>query len=132
MNRRLASLSVLGLLCACADRGTIDGRWAAPIATETWSALGLQAGEAMGSDVAGGGDLSGDGLADVVITSGLWDAGGAVDAGRALVFLGDATGLTPSAWLPIELQQPSAGMQRAVPVGDIHGDGYGELLVTSA
>lgn len=89
---------------------------------------GENPGEALGTSMSDAGDLDGDGHADLAV--GAWQYGGeAVSGGRIYVYSG-ATGelaYTITGKVPGEtLGFDSTGM------GDVNGDGIGDLLVTSA
>jgi hypothetical protein len=90
-----------------------------------WVATG-QAGDRLGNDVAGIGDVNGDGFADVAVGA----PGDAFTAsGRASVYLGSAAGL-PSAPQWSQTSQLGSAYGAAVgPAGDVNGDGYDDLLV---
>lgn len=83
----------------------------------------------LGSAVAGGGDVNGDGLDDVLIGAPFNDAEGD-DAGAAYLALGPATtGMNqPDARLVGEEIGDRAGTSLAV-VGDVDGDGYDDVVV---
>jgi hypothetical protein len=94
---------------------------------------GVTAADYVGSAVAGGGDLDGDGYDDVVIGSSGFDATHAATVvGRAYVFYGpiDATATlaTADATLTGDQKDEGAGGHLAV-VGDTDGDGMADLLV---
>ena len=76
-----------------------------------------------GTSVAAGGDLNGDGFADVAIAS---IAGG----GRVYLYPGSATGLGR---VPVVLRAPVPGGIFAFPAGagDVDGDGFSDLVVAS-
>jgi len=81
-----------------------------------------------GESVAGGGDLDGDGLADIVVAASLGGPGGLRT--RHYIYLGARTGpAAPAAHLDttpgeMTLAQPSAGF-----AGDLDGDGFADLYL---
>ena len=84
-----------------------------------------------GYGLAGGGDVDGDGLDDVVVGAPYHDDGG-LDAGAAYLIYGPATGSTSLADAPAKLlgarEGDSAGNAVAV-ASDVDGDGRAELLL---
>ncbi|TAH39390.1 MAG: hypothetical protein EYC70_00995 [Planctomycetota bacterium] len=81
--------------------------------------------EAFGSSIANAGDLSGDGLAELLIGAPLNDSGGS-DSGRVYIFAG-TTGV-----LLARLNGPAAGERFGASVaglGDITGDGLADFVV---
>ena len=95
---------------------------------------GESSGDESGVDVSGGGDINGDGLDDLVVTS--IEAG--ATAGRAWVVFGKADGMT------VDLADVSAGVGgfpiegesavdpaaiSAAIVGDVNGDGLADVLI---
>jgi hypothetical protein len=80
------------------------------------------AGQAIGATVAGVGDVNGDGYGDVIV-------GGdpeALGAGGCYLYFGSATGLDP---MPVPLSPTSGNV--ATGAGDLNGDGYADVAVTS-
>jgi len=102
-----------------------------PIVTAVdWSIDGDQAGALYGSAVATAGDVNGDGLSDVVVGAPDYDSGGA-DAGMAFVYLSDPqNGLaTTPAWTATPGIAGGHFGAAVAGVGDVNGDGYGDLLI---
>ena len=86
-----------------------------------------------GWDVAGAGDVNGDGYADVIVGAYLYDAG-ETDEGAAFVFHGGASGVADggpgTADAQLESDQDSAQFGWSVaPAGDVDADGYGDVVV---
>lgn len=97
-------------------------------ATRLW---GLQFGAAYGQAVAGAGDVNGDGYADVVVGSPLWDSpSGSTDTGRAQIFPGSGGGVGTS---PIWEDRGNAMFAQfgavAATAGDVNGDGLSDVVV---
>ena len=102
---------------------------ATSLADADWAFLGTTGGYELGVSVAGGGDLDGDGLDDMVM-GGLGDG----NQGFVHVVLGSASG---SGIVPIgmanytlagEAEGDNAGISSSL-VGDVDGDGLADLLI---
>lgn len=97
-------------------------------ATAAWSTNG-QAVSSFGASVASAGDVNGDGFSDVVIGASEHD-NGATDEGRAVVFLGFASGLGPGTSWSVSGTQASALLGSSVAsAGDVNADGYSDVIV---
>ena len=90
-----------------------------------------QAGASFGSNVAGAGDVNGDGYSDVIIGADFYDDAPNFNEGRCFVYHGSATGLstTPNS-------TPDDGNQGAIffgcsvaSAGDVNGDGYSDVII---
>jgi hypothetical protein len=98
-------------------------------ASAAWSRSGGQASARFGTSVSSARDVNGDGYDDVIVGAPLHD-NVQVDEGRALVYLGSASGLGASAAWSVEADQDGAQMGNAVAgAGDVNGDGYGDIVV---
>lgn len=90
---------------------------------------GAAADDWFGHSVGGGGDVNGDGFADVVVGAWLADTP-AANAGRAYVYLGGPNGLDGTA--DGTLSGAAAGDNLGVSVasaGDVNGDGFSDVVV---
>ncbi len=94
-----------------------------------WTFDGAQADANLGLAVGPAGDVNGDGYDDIVVGAPFYDAGELTDAGRALVFCGSATGLSPSASWTVDGTQAgeSVGGYQVATVGDVNKDGYDDV-----
>ncbi len=88
-----------------------------------------------GGSAASAGDVNGDGFADVIIGSEVWDAGSEFAEGAALLFLGGPNGPTGSnpsnAHAIIEMNQAGATVNDVSSAGDVNGDGFADVIVGS-
>jgi len=96
-----------------------------------WSAEGNQTGSGFGFSVASAGDVNGDGHDDLIIGAPYHD-GGSVDAGRAYVYLGNASGLESAPDWVSGIDQESAWYGwRVRPAGDVNNDGFDDVIVAA-
>jgi len=94
-----------------------------------WTSESNQLGARYGYAVAGAGDVTGDGYADVLVGSYRYD-NRQFDEGRVSLFLGSATGLADNAAFTAESDQAGAEFGTSVAAaGDVNGDGYGDIVV---
>jgi hypothetical protein len=94
-----------------------------------WTVEFDQAGAVVGSVVASAGDVNGDGYDDVVVGA-MGYGNGEPDEGKVFVFLGNASGLAPTAAWTAESDQAEASFGNSVAsAGDVNGDGYGDVVV---
>jgi hypothetical protein len=83
----------------------------------------------MGSDVAGAGDVNGDGYGDIIVAADLTNN----STGAAYVYLGSSSGVVTSK--SIALAGMAAGDAFGVSVAcadDVNGDGYADVIVSAA
>jgi hypothetical protein len=107
-----------------AFHGSASGLGVTPAVTLT----GENDWESFGWSAASAGDLNGDGYADVIV--GAYGSPAIASQGRACVYHGSATGLTPTPALT--LTGESLGDWFGLPVagaGDVNGDGYADAVV---
>jgi hypothetical protein len=90
---------------------------------------GDQGGAQFGYSVDGGGDINGDGYADIIVGAPYYDIGEGGE-GKVYVFQGSASGLITSTAWSAEGDQKEAFFGWSVGMaGDVNGDGYGDIIV---
>ncbi len=120
----------------------VAGTWASPAfaalkidrlpTSPSWYQVGGQINASYGRSVATVGDVNGDGYSDVVVGAALYDAG-ETDEGRALLYLGTASGLSTSpAWTGEGNQAGALFGACVAPAGDVNADGYDDLIVSAS
>jgi hypothetical protein len=94
-----------------------------------WTANGGQGASCFGHSVSSAGDVNGDGYDDVIVGAHKYD-NGHTNEGRAFVFHGSASGLSPTADWTAESDQTNAYFGVSVSgAGDVNGDGYDDVIV---
>ena len=97
--------------------------------TFAWSAEADQASAKYGASAGTGGDVNGDGYADVIVGAALFN-NGQLDEGRAYVYYGSASGLSSTPSWTTEMNQDFSYFGFAVgTAGDVNGDGYADVIV---
>ena len=95
----------------------------------SWTAECDQDSALFGYSVASAGDVNGDGYSDVIVGAYQYDDG-EIDEGRAYVYLGSATGLSPTPAWTAESDQADARFGYSVgAAGDVNGDGYSDVII---
>jgi hypothetical protein len=88
-----------------------------------------QAEARLGVDLAGAGDVNGDGYADVIVGVSRYD-NGQNDEGVAFVYYGGPGGLNATPAVTLEADQAGAFFGHgATGAGDVNGDGYADVIV---
>jgi FG-GAP repeat protein len=102
--------------------GTIGG----PAADPAWTATANEPWGDFGWAVGTAGDVNGDGFSDVIVG---WSPISATN-GQAQVYLGSATGLSPTPAWAVSSAQLQEGFAWSVgTAGDVNGDGYADAIV---
>ncbi len=105
------------------------GSASGPVVTPGWTGESNQAGAQLGISVSAAGDVNGDGYADVIVGAFGFDNGQS-DEGRALVYLGSASGLAAAPSWAAEGDQATAYFGGSVATaGDVNGDGFADVIV---
>ena len=100
-----------------------------PVTTPSWGSVSNQLQESLGWSTASAGDVNGDGFSDVVVGAPEYD-NGHTDEGRALLYLGSASGLTTTPAWTFEGDQDGICFGISVAsAGDVNGDGYADVIV---
>ncbi|MFO0559332.1 MAG: FG-GAP-like repeat-containing protein [Polyangiales bacterium] len=87
-------------------------------------------GVSFGSTAVALGDVNGDGFGDFAIASHRWRDAGGVNRGRISVHLGSATGLSTAASSTLYGADPAVFFGQTITgLGDVNGDGYGDIAV---
>lgn len=97
--------------------------------TTAWTAESNQAGAFFGSAVSGAGDVNGDGYADVIIGAWQYTASYA-NEGRAYVYHGSASGLTPVSAASVDGGRAGARLGYSVgSAGNVDADLYDDVII---
>jgi hypothetical protein len=97
--------------------------------TAAWTGESNQVGAAYGASVSTAGDVNGDGFSDVIVGAYGYD-NGETNEGRAYVYHGSASGLSPTAAWTGESNQVGAQYGFSVSTaGDVNGDGFSDVIV---
>jgi hypothetical protein len=111
--------------CAFVYHGSATGL----TASHVWLAESNQVGANLGAAVASAGDVNGDGYDDVVVGAD-GATNGQANEGRAFLYLGSVSGLSPTAAWSAESDQAGANFGFSVgTAGDVNGDGRSDVIV---
>ncbi len=100
--------------------GTLD-------ATDFWQIGNGLAGDYLGSAVASGGDINGDGYSDFILGAPGYD-GGQTDEGRIAVYYGERDDTSIPYYFESNQDGALFGTSLA-PAGDVNGDGYSDIII---
>jgi hypothetical protein len=95
--------------------------------TPNWTAESNQVTADFGFSVATAGDVNGDGYADVIVGAPFYNSG--LTEGRAFVYHGSASGLSPTANWTAQGQAASQFGYSVATAGDVNGDGFSDVVV---
>jgi hypothetical protein len=99
-------------------------------ASAAWTVAGDQNFAQFGSSVAMAGDVDGDGYADVIVGQPEYSTTPEPGEGRALLYLGSASGLSPAPGWTVTGNQPFAQFGSSVAMaGDVNGDGFADAII---
>ncbi len=97
--------------------------------TAAWTAEANQTYARLGHSVSSAGDVNGDGCSDVIVGAYTYDDP-QTDEGKVFVYHGHPSGLSASPYLTTERNQAGAAFGCSVSsAGDVHGDGYSDVIV---
>jgi hypothetical protein len=97
--------------------------------TPGWQVEGNQEGAALGTALAGAGDVNNDSFDDVLVSAPRFDTG-YQDAGKVFLFLGSSSGLsTTAAWTKIGSEASALYGQSVAGVGDLNHDYMADVLI---
>jgi hypothetical protein len=92
----------------------------------SWTASGETTNNYFGISVATAGDVNGDGYSDVIVGA----YGNTTNTGKAYLYLGGASGLSPSSSWTASGETTNDYFGRSVSTaGDVNGDGYSDVIV---
>jgi hypothetical protein len=98
--------------------------------TPAWTLLSTQADSDLGASVASAGDVNGDGFDDVIVGEPRYDGAAGANEGRALVYLGSASGVQTTLHRLLQDPMENARFGSSVsPAGDVNNDGHGDVIV---
>jgi hypothetical protein len=129
---------IVGDYLCCFEAGrrgwayVFHGSAGGPSATANWSVEGDTDFLFYGYGVAAAGDVNRDGFDDVIVSGYGTTGAGNFYNGRVSLYLGSPSGLGPAVWTVAGTQAEESRGRSIAGGGDIYGDGYPDLLVSSA
>ena len=98
--------------------------------TQGWTATGDQDGGGFGFDVAGAGDVNGDGYDDVLVGAHQYNDGARLRAGRVFLFYGGPEGVQEAPVWTFVGEAANDNLGTALDgVGDVNGDGFADVVI---
>ncbi|MCX5905419.1 MAG: FG-GAP-like repeat-containing protein, partial [Proteobacteria bacterium] len=122
MKRARTILSVLALFVAAGIQTAVAEISSAP----SWYIDGTEQYEQL-FYISSAGDVNGDGYEDVVVGN-QWRYGG---IGHVSLYYGSSSGLSTTPAWTVANDQESSAFGHATGIGDVNGDGYGDVLVSA-
>jgi hypothetical protein len=124
------ALCFVGATWAGEDQEGVYPQYVAQLLTSpSWMAEGDQLDCRFGLSVASAGDVNKDGYSDVIVGAPVYDVE-VNDAGRAYVYHGGPSGLSPTPSWIAQSDRPHANFGHSVAsAGDVNGDGYSDVVV---
>ena len=99
-------------------------------ASAAWTATGGQLNAKFGQSLATAGDVDGDGYSDVIVGQPDYSTTPEPYEGRALLYLGSASGLSPAPSWTVEGNQTGSQFGSSVAMaGDVNGDGFADTII---
>lgn len=125
----MAVVATMSLISIMSGGPTAAPRPSATAAGLGWTGISDVYAARYGASVAGAGDVNGDGYADILVGSHLFNAGSGGE-GRVQLHLGSAAGpIDAPAWTATGGEAGAWFGAAIAAAGDVNGDGFGDVLV---